>query len=55
MNEKTNAAFGAYEIIKNSTNINLGIGTGSTTNAFIENNLNQIKDHINMVLSLIHI
>ena len=55
MNEKTNAAFGAYEIIKNSANINLGIGTGSTTNAFIENNLNQIKDHINMVLSLIHI
>ena len=51
MNEKTNAAFGAYEIIKNSANINLGIGTGSTTNAFIENNLNQIKDHINMVFS----
>ena len=50
MNEKTNAAFGAYEIIKNSANINLGIGTGSTTNAFIENNLNQIKDHINICL-----
>ena len=50
MNEKTNAAFGAYEIIKNSANINLGIGTGSTTNAFIENNLSKIKDHINICL-----
>ena len=29
--KNTNAAFGAYEIIKNSANINLGIGTGSTT------------------------
>ena len=51
MNEKTNAAFGAYKIIKDSVNINIGIGTGSTTNAFIENNLSHIKDHINMVFS----
>ena len=52
MSEKYNAALGAFEKIKNIDEpLDIGIGTGSTTDIFTENFLPKIKDKIGSVYS----
>ena len=48
MSEKYNAALGAFEKIKNIDGpLNIGIGTGSTTDIFTENFLPKLRENIN--------
>ena len=52
MSEKYNAALGAFEKIKNIDGpLDIGIGTGSTTDIFTENFLTKIRDKIGSVYS----
>ncbi len=52
MSEKYNAALGAFEKIKNIDGpLNIGIGTGSTTDIFTENFLPKLRENISSVYS----
>ena len=52
MSEKYNAALGAFEKIKNIDGLlNIGIGTGSTTDIFTENFLPKLRKNIGSVYS----
>ena len=52
MSEKYNAALGAFEKIKNIDGpLNIGIGTGSTTDIFTENFLPKLRENIGSVYS----
>ena len=52
MSEKYNAALGAFEKIKNIDRpLDIGIGTGSTTDIFTENFLPRIRQNISSVYS----
>ena len=52
MSDKYNAALGAFEIIKNIDGpLNIGIGTGSTTDIFTENFLPKIRKNISSIYS----
>ena len=52
MSEKYNAALGAFEKIKNIAGpLDMGIGTGSTTDIFTENFLPRIRQNISSVYS----
>tara|TARA_B100000579_G_scaffold312958_1_gene262499 strand:+ start:654 stop:1313 length:660 start_codon:yes stop_codon:yes gene_type:complete len=52
MSEKYNAALGAFEKIKNIDGLlDIGIGTGSTTDIFTENFLPRIRQNISSVYS----
>ena len=52
MSSKYNAALGAFEKIKNINELlNIGIGTGSTTDIFTEFFLPKLKEKINLIYS----
>jgi Ribose 5-phosphate isomerase len=52
MSEKYNAALGAFEKIKNIDGpLNIGVGTGSTTDIFTENFLPKLRENIGSVYS----
>ena len=52
MSEKYNAALGAFEKIKNIDGpLDIGIGTGSTTDIFTENFLTKIRGKIGSIYS----
>jgi|TARA_B100000287_G_scaffold389114_1_gene398929 ribose 5-phosphate isomerase len=52
MSEKYNAALGAFETIKHIDGpLDIGIGTGSTTDIFTENFLPKLRENINSIYS----
>ncbi len=52
MSEKYNAALGAFETIKHMDGpLDIGIGTGSTTDIFTENFLPKLRENINSIYS----
>ena len=51
MSEKYNAALGAFENKNIDGPLNIGIGTGSTTDIFTENFLTKLRENIGSIYS----